>query len=198
MDLRTLIKLATLLSALALLGVIACSRSPETLQPLTLSGGQGADPDAVLSSLSKYRAWTLVNPAPAVMEPAVAARCAPIVVGKDNPHWDKYVSVYVNETGREAMLAERDPEFPAGSMIVKEKLASQSSRSPALLTAMVKREEGYNPEGGDWEYLVLDGTAASVIERGRLESCRGCHAAYASTDYVTRQYLPDEVRRRLR
>ena len=198
MDQRTWIKLSTLLLALILLGVIACNRSSETLQPLARSGGQVAGPDPVLSGLSKYRAWTLVNPVPVVMEPVVAAACAPIAFGKNNPHRDKYVSVYVNETGRQAMLAERFPEFPLGSMIVKEKLASQSSQSPELLTAMVKREEGYNPESGDWEYLVLDGSATSVIERGELESCRNCHLAYAGTDYVTRQYLPDEVRQRLK
>jgi hypothetical protein len=188
-----------MLLAAALLGLIACGRSSEALRPDAPSGGVGAAPDQTLSSLSKYRTWTLVNPVPVVMEPVVAARCAPVVIGgHSNPHRDKYVSVYVNDLGRQAMLAERFPEFPPGAMIVKEKLASPSGRAPELLTAMVKREEGYNPGSGDWEYLALDGTAASITQRGKLESCRSCHQAYADTDYVTRQYLPDVIRRGLK
>ena len=83
-------------------------------------------------------------------------------------------------------------------MIVKEKLGSADSQSPELLTAMIKREKGYNPESGDWEYLVLNGTASSLTKRGKLINCSGCHLAYKTTDYVTRTYLSDEVRRQLR
>jgi hypothetical protein len=153
--------------------------------------------DSTLSTLSKYRTWTLVNPAPVKMESAVAERCAAVVV-RQSPHQDKYLSVYVNETGREAMMTQLRPEFPRGSMIVKEKLSERGSRSPELLTAMIKREAGYNPESGDWEYLVLDGTASKITKQGKLDSCNSCHMGYPDTDYVTRAYLSDEVRRQLR
>ena len=149
-----------------------------------------------LSVLSKYRIWTLVNPAPVKMEPAVSVLCASVM--QQNPHRDKFISVYVNEIGKQAMMMQLNPKFPQGSMIVKEKLGSKDSQAPELLTAMVKREKGYNPESGDWEYLVLDGTASNLTKRGRLIDCRRCHVAYKTTDYVTRTYLPDEVRRQLK
>jgi hypothetical protein len=46
--------------------------------------------------------------------------------------------------------------------------------------------------------MVLDGAASKINERGRLASCNACHAAYSSTDYVTRLYLPHDVRAKLK
>jgi hypothetical protein len=40
---------------------------------------------------------------------------------------------------------------------------------------MVKRPPGYDPEGGDWEYLVLT-PAGEATQRGRLPLCKRCHA----------------------
>jgi hypothetical protein len=40
---------------------------------------------------------------------------------------------------------------------------------------MVKRPAGYDPTGGDWEYLVLDATGR-IEQRGRLALCARCHA----------------------
>jgi len=59
---------------------------------------------------------------------------------------------------------------------------------------MIKREPGYNPESGDWEYLVLDGGASKIVERGKLTRCSGCHRPYKSSDFITRTYLPETVR----
>jgi hypothetical protein len=67
-----------------------------------------------------------------------------------------------------------------------------------LLTVMYKREAGYDPEGGDWEYMVLDGLGKEVRSRGKLESCRTCHQAVADTDFVSRNYLPPDLRRKLK
>ncbi len=154
------------------------------------------DTAATLSVLSKYRTWTLVNPAPVKMEPHVSVLCAAVM--PKNPHRDKFISVYVNEIGKTAMMMQLQPKFPQGSMIVKEKLESTESQSPELLTAMIKREKGYNPRGGDWEYLVLNGSASHLTKRGRLVACSGCHLAYKTTDYVTRTYLSGEDRRQLK
>jgi hypothetical protein len=184
------------LSALSLMifGTVAFTHHSGTPAPASSPGSDEAA--STLSALSKYRAWTLVNPVPVKMEPAVAQLCAAVV--RHNPHQDKFVSVYVNEAGREAMMTRLRPKFPRGSVIIKEKLSDREGRPPELLTAMIKREEGYNPGGGDWEYLVLDGSVSKIEKRGKLAGCGSCHAAYRDTDYVTRTYLPDEVRRRLR
>ena len=152
-----------------------------------------------LPNLAKYRQWTLVNPTPQLMEPLAAASCAMIAGRQEpSPHLHKYISVFVNAEGREAMMTKQQPKFPIGSIIVKEKLASPDSTNPELLTAMIKRGPGYNPEGGDWEYLVFDGPASRIVERGKLTQCSSCHRPYEHTDYVTRTYLPQNVLRSLK
>ena len=148
------------------------------------------------NDISQYKTWTLVNPKPVKMEFAVAQLCA--AMAPQNPHRNKFISVYVNEIGKQAMTTQLTPRFPQGSVIVKEKLDSEESKSPELLTAMLKREKGYNPKSGDWEYLVLNGTASNVTKSGKLMECSSCHVAYQSTDYVTRTYLSDEARRQLK
>lgn len=171
------------------------ARTPQAVAPVSAASDE---PEQVLTRFSKYRTWTLVNPVPVIMEPAVAAMCAAILRKPDNPHQNKFLSVYVNDVGQRAMMTELTPKFPQGSMIVKEKLRNKYSRDPELLTAMLKREPGYNPKSGDWEYLVLDGLATKIVERGKLASCSSCHAAYSGTDFVTRRYLTDDVRQRLK
>jgi len=88
--------------------------------------------------------------------------------------------------------------FPEGSVIVKEKLPSKESSAPELLTVMVKREPGYNPQNGDWEYIALDGSGKSVQARGRLENCQACQMMVKDRDYVSRNYLPYEVWKKLK
>jgi len=198
MNRRLKITLIVLLIALVSLGINAFN-SASRISPFYASvKAQSDDPEQVLARLSKYRTWTLVNPEPLKMADPVATLCAAPLSRPANPHQNKFISVYVNETGREAMLTRLAPEFPQGSLIVKEKLGSRESQTPELLTAMLKREKGYNPKSRDWEYMVLDGAASKIVERGRLASCNVCHVAYGSSDYVTRQYLPDDVRSKLK
>ena len=163
----------------------------------------GPPPAAGAGPVAGYKGWTRVNPVPAVFHSRVATLCAPPSperrrVEGENPHRDKFVTVYVNDAGRRSMLEERAPRFPVGSLIVKEKLSARDSSEPELLTAMLKREAGYDPGGGDWEYMALDGRGREVKARGKLESCRACHQAYPHTDFVARDYLPEDLRRKLR
>ena len=156
-------------------------------------------PENDLATLAKYRQWTLVNTELQLMEPLSAMSCA-IIRGRNesSPHTNKYVSVFVNPVGREQMMTKRSPKFPVGTMIVKEKHGSLDSTKPEVLTAMIKRQPGYNPESGDWEYLVLDGAATTIVEQGKLTRCSGCHQLYKSSDFITRTYLPQAVRDELK
>jgi hypothetical protein len=161
------------------------------------------EPLAGAELVAGYRAWTRVNPEPAVFHSRIATQCfLPTPEQRRledaNPHRDKFVTVYVNDAGRRAMLEEKRPRFPAGTLIVKEKLTTRDSTDPELLTAMYKRDAGYDPEGGDWEYLVLDGQGKEVRARGKLESCRACHLDYPHTDFVARNYLPYELFKKLK
>ena len=184
---RTILGAFLLIPALTMLGCAVTGHSSPSL------------PESDLASLAKYRQWTLVNPTPQSMEPLAAISCA-IIPGRQepSPHLHKYISVFVNPVGREAMMTRQRPKFPIGSMIVKEKLGSADSTTPEVLTAMIKRGPGYNPESGDWEYLVLDGAASKIVEQGKLTRCSGCHRPYVDSDFVTRTYLPQTVHDKLR
>lgn len=154
--------------------------------------------DASVKEIAGYRAWTKVNRTPELMQPRVALDCAaPVgrgIHGPTNPHLEKYITVYVNDVGRTAMMEQAKPNFPEGSVIVKEKLPEKSSQTPELLTVMIKRAKGFNNENGDWEYLVVDGSGTKIEAQGKLENCQGCHLANRQKDYVFRTYLPYDVR----
>ncbi|MFN3652644.1 MAG: cytochrome P460 family protein [Armatimonadota bacterium] len=150
-----------------------------------------------------YREWTRVNPTPHRVESRIAAECRVASKGehareKASPHLDKFVTVYGNPAARKPMLERKRPVFPRGSLLVKEKLSTADSRAPELLTVMRKREKGYFPAGGDWEYLVLDGSGSKIEERGRLKRCASCHAQWKETGFVSRTYLSAAARHRLR
>lgn len=183
---NTVLKAFLFISALAILGCTVATQSAMRV------------PESDLASLAKYREWTLVNPTPQLMDPLPAISCA-IIPGRQepSPHLHKYVSVFVNPVGRAEMMTKESPKFPVGSMIVKEKFGSPDSTMPEMLTAMIKREAGYNPDSGDWEFLVLDGAASKIIEQGKLTRCSGCHRPYQHSDFVTRTYLPQTVRSKL-
>ena len=158
-----------------------------------------AFPDSSIKEIAGYRTWTKVNPTPEVMEARTALLCgAPAggmkTYGPTNPHHEKYITVYVNEVGRPAMMEQAKPSFPEGSVIVKEKLPDKSSQTPELLTVMIKRAKGFNTESGDWEYMVTDGSGTKVEARGKLENCQGCHQANRQKDYIFRTYLPFDVK----
>jgi hypothetical protein len=153
--------------------------------------------------IAGYQKWTRVNPQPKFVSSRIAIQCAmPSVTQQEmevnNPHRSKLVVVYVNDIGRAAMMEQKLPHFPQGSIVVKEKLATIASTSPELLTVMRKREPGYDPEQGDWEYMVFDGSAKVLQASGKLEKCQACHLLQKSLDYVSRSYLPADVQEKLK
>ena len=148
--------------------------------------------------ISGYKQWTRVNPEPQWISPPNAALCAAMLpaergMSDQNPHLSKFVVVYVNDIGRSAMMEQMRPRFPEGSVLVKEKLSTKESTDPELLTVMRKRGAGYDPEKGDWEYMVFDGPGKTIQASGKLENCQSCHLLKAKNDYVSRSYLPDDV-----
>lgn len=92
--------------------------------------------------------------------------------------------VYVNDVGRAAMLSEKPAKFPAGSIIVREKLAQAADAQPQLLAVMFKRERGFNPKANDWEFLIADGAGTKIQARQKKGSCLQCHAAERARDFV--------------
>ena len=163
-------------------------------------------PEKILDAtgeIASYKSWTKVNKKPQVIASEVAIMCArPTEAQSDmdanNPHNDKFITVYVNDIGKDEMMTKKYPQFSVGTVIVKEKLTTAESKEAELLTVMIKREKGYNPKVGDWEFLTFNGAGTETTARGKLENCQTCHLVEKSTDYVSRKYLPYEVRQKLK
>jgi hypothetical protein len=101
---------------------------------------------------------------------------------------------YVNEAGLHAMTLEADPAFPPGSIIVKEKYASLDAAEPEALGVMIKHDQGYNPNGGDWEFIYWDQQQGVFRTAEQSAYCQACHQTASGTDFVFRPYvtLPDQ------
>jgi Cytochrome P460 len=80
------------------------------------------------------------------------------------------------------------PALPVGTVVVKEKLSSPDAQTPELLTIMIKRNKGFNPSCGDWEFLVYEGDGKREQARGRITHCISCHSTYTKTDFLSRNY----------
>ena len=148
------------------------------------------------ANLKDTSVWTKVNDEPYHMNPAVAILCGIPTrqelesERKKNPHAESYITVYVNNAGKEAMFAKEARTFPVGSIIVKRKIANSiESSEPLLYTLMRKREAGYNPSLGDWEFVVVAANGKEIQGIGKLENCQSCHRQKRDSDFVFRPYL---------
>jgi hypothetical protein len=168
-------------------------------ESLVVSEAEQIDPS--IAPYVDYRSWHKANPEPVRMTDVVAWMCAsldPESAAKmraelKSPHevvqeW-KTFTVFVNSVGMQRLVGVANGEFPVGTIIVKEKHDGNDSSTSELLTVMVKREKGFAPEIGDWEFLVLDGFAKAV-QKSTAETCISCHTGKKANDYVFADYLP--------
>jgi hypothetical protein len=113
---------------------------------------------------------------------------------RHGPHFKHYIIVRVNPEAMEQFKAVDGP-LPVGTTVVKEKHHSVPAEgAPDEYGAMIKREPGYDPEHGDWEYLYVVQKPRKQVTRGRLEKCIECHSHVKDRDYVFRTYLPGKAK----
>jgi hypothetical protein len=65
-------------------------------------------------------------------------------------------------------------ELAPGAVLVEAHYRAGGS-SPVVFFAMSKRSPGFDPAGGDWEYLIVE-PGGAIRQRGRLPLCARCHA----------------------
>lgn len=115
----------------------------------------------------------------------------PKETAQKNPHEkgnQTFARIFANEPAL-AEINKAEPHFAAGSIIVREKLARENDATPEVVTVMIKRENGFSPKTGDWEFFVLEGTLEKVEKRETIGSCAKCHAQAEKTDWVFKSYL---------
>ncbi len=163
-----------------------------------------------LPELEGYENWKRLSDNPYPVDPSFYFLCAlPFGAMEEmerrGPHVEPAIRHFANDLAASA-LAKNEASLPVGAIIVKEKLSAPFSVSdlgrekdpenepePYFtlrgLGAMVKREAGYDPGGGDWEYVYAGEETGA--ERGRIENCKNCHAKAQATDYLFLSYLKD-------
>jgi hypothetical protein len=135
-----------------------------------------------------YKDWPRVTEKPYQVKPALSMLCAPPPLATQNrgPHTDSAIVVRVNPVGLEYFKS-RKP-VPVGTVVIKEK---HTKGQTVAVAAMLKRQPGYDPDHGDWEYAFeqLQPEAKRKVVRGKLSSCIECHEGAKGTDYLFRPYL---------
>lgn len=201
-----------LLISLAVLALAACTPTPkQEKSELSLASTQ----ELTALDISDYKSWTKATKEPhltngelimscVAMEPAPYDPHTPVPDSFPNPVVFKseqgekelyryaYIHIYVNPTGEPSLLKDAKPNFPEGSIIVKERHSSWESKTADYITVMRKLPTGTKPETGDWQYLVYAQDAKTELKKHNLPDCMSCHAQWKETDYVSREYLTKE------
>jgi Cytochrome P460 len=92
-------------------------------------------------------------------------------------------SVFANDNALE-IIRNKGKLFPEGSILVREKLKSSDDKEPEMLAVMIKREAGFNLDGGDWEFLLVDGAKTKVKLQQKKGECLDCHRSQQGNDFV--------------
>ncbi|MGY8642306.1 MAG: cytochrome P460 family protein [Verrucomicrobiales bacterium] len=109
------------------------------------------------------------------------------------PHFLTNIDIFVDEKGA-VELKKETKVLPVGTVIVKKKTKTEyfTSRLVSVegvdgVGGMIKREAGYDPENGNWEYFYSD--EDGNVTSGKMENCIKCHQKAAETDYVFGTWL---------
>jgi hypothetical protein len=105
------------------------------------------------------------------------------------PHFAPAVKFFANDQALTQLRSGKASTMPVGATIVKEKWDDERAKTPVAYAAMIKREAGYDPKHGDWEYVYAKLDKKGAVERGRLKSCIDCHATAEKRDYLFRNWL---------
>lgn len=159
-----------LLSAIALVLLVACSDDDESTAPQT------QEFVAEQADFAGYRSW----------QQTVSPRVGPDpggVIGGAHSAEDSTITRYIFVKD-EGMTRGSDGQFPVGAIFAKE--MRNEDGSVAVVTVMAKRGGSFNASNNGWEWFILNGDG-EIQQRGADVfggACNSCHAAAANEDYV--------------
>lgn len=105
-----------------------------------------------------------------------------------------WIDLYVNDLAKEPYKRKSD-RYPEGAIVLKPLFPDKERSSVARLVVMIKMEEGYDSENGDWWYGVYDKSGMEGWYSGKIASCIKCHKHAADTDYMFSQSVMEEIER---
>ena len=193
---RLLTRLAAILvvagAVIAAAGQAAEKRLPELPLTSQLADAplQRIDEDRRVTALLRDRKVALIRVTEKLHEvPNLGSLCSPPPVGSlFTPHDDFWIHVFVTPDATNIIMSGQGV-YPEGTIILKQKFLDAEAKQTEFYTGMRKREKGYNPACGDWEFFTLDKSGTKVTARGKIDSCMDCHANFKQTDFVSRKYL---------
>lgn len=154
-------------------------------------------PESVIvegNAFTFYRGFERLTKEPYHVQPSLAAMCIRPVTAEmvealkreQGPHFEAKIFIYANTPL--AARAQVTESSAVGTVIVKEKLGA--GNEVLAIGGMRKREPGYDPAHGDWEYFY--GGKRGGFEIGKLDNCAACHDRAATTDrvYLARLLVP--------
>lgn len=111
---------------------------------------------------------------------------------ENGPHRWVMIQVRVNEIGMRHFGLETT--MSVGTVVIKEKHGypgegEERTDRPYAVAAMIKREPGYDPDHGDWEYAFQVNLPVKdkSLTQGKLATCIGCHETVRDKDYLFRK-----------
>ncbi len=134
-------------------------------------------PEQVVQTYAKALTRTTEKPKSISAELMTMCKSIPDDI-KFGPHSRSYVHQY-----RNTLALEAKGNFPAGSVLVKEKMVSEGDGGKLLskgLTGMIKQPAGTFPKSGDWLFFEVSN---GKVETAKMEGCVGCHSG-AKRDFV--------------
>jgi hypothetical protein len=157
-------------------------------------GAAGAGDSATLdvqTILNSYRNWAPQTAEPVNVSGYIFGLCRlptlPEQAFAESEHGDgRYLQDWANPAAVEGIAARGAPAFAAGSVIVKEKYAElpDSEADLVAIGLMIKREPGFNPARGDWDYAYFEPELGVVQTEEQSVYCAGCHSGASATDHV--------------
>jgi len=105
-------------------------------------------------------------------------------------NYEEYVRVYLEDEDEDDVDISFQP-YSEGTIFLKEGYLAKDGRpgAPSSLTIMIKREPGYDPNNGDWEY-IQSAVKGQIAMQGKFDDpvihkvCSDCHSNMAERDYV--------------
>ena len=94
-----------------------------------------------------------------------------------------YVEIFTNEKAKKAYI-EVLTKFKEGAKVFKPLYRDINGTQFARLVIMVKMQEGYDRDNGDWWYGVYDESGTKMAYEGRIPECIKCHSIAKETDYM--------------
>jgi hypothetical protein len=89
-----------------------------------------------------------------------------------------YITVYANDIAMESINSAKG--MANNSIVVKD---NYNTEKQLTSVTVMKKVEGFNPEGGDW-FWVRFSPDSKITNEGKVIMCLGCHTVAKDNDYI--------------